>query len=53
MTITPETRAEVLDALRTAMADLQTIEEEAPGYYDLKSTIEKLLDVIRKLESSH
>jgi hypothetical protein len=34
MTITPETQREVLKQLRTAMADLEAIEEECGGAHD-------------------
>jgi hypothetical protein len=54
MTMSAEGRREILDKLRTAVGDLQTIEEENGGVHDdLKPVIEQLLTVIRKLESSH
>jgi hypothetical protein len=52
MTITPETRTEVLSAMRIAMSDLEAIEAECAGY-DLQPVIEQLLAIIRKLEASH
>jgi hypothetical protein len=52
MTITPETQREVLNQLRTAMADLEAIEEECGGAHDLQLVIEVLLEIIRKLESA-
>ena len=53
MTITPETQREVLNQLRTAMSDLEAIEEECGGAHDMQLVIEVLLEIIRKLESSH
>ena len=52
MTISPDTQREVLNQLRTAMADLEAIEEECGGAHDLQLVIEVLLEIIRKLESS-
>jgi len=53
MTISPEERREILDKLRTAMADLEAIEEDCGGAHDLQLVIDLLLEIIRKLESSH
>jgi len=52
MSINPEIKREVLNKLRMAQADLEAIEEEHAGTYDLQPTIETLRDVIAKLESS-
>jgi hypothetical protein len=53
MTISPDTQREVLNQLRTAMADLEAIEEDCGGAHDLQLVIEALLEIIRKLESAH
>jgi hypothetical protein len=45
MTITPETQREVLNQLRTAMSDLEAIEEECGGAHDLQLVIELLLEI--------